>query len=844
MARRQLAGVLLSLSLLAIRSNLSFARPGAGPETLYLNGQVTNDSNQPIPGASCTLIGPLLPGAGITATTDAEGKFQLAVAVSGSYTLTCAAVGFKPISKNQLQINEGEASFVQMALPGEEVMKQQVEVHAQAPEVSAQSNIAAPAVITAKQLTALPLVEQKFKAALPIIPGVVRTPDGKTNIKGVEEAQGLLLVDGAETVDPVTGSFSIEIPIDAVQSLEVYKTAYPAEYGRFSGGLTTIETKPPANQFHFELHDFLPTPRVEGGKVSGIMDDEPRLYLTGPLLSDKLNVSESFEYDFIRQDVRGLAFPNNETTTYGYNSYTSLQYIASSNNLVTFDTDIFPKRQEFANINSLVPQTASSNYGQKGFSSGVTDHYLFPSGAVLTSLFQFTKFDSNAYGQGPLDMLVTPNGWGGNFFNAFNRSTDQEELSENYQFARMNLGGRHDLTVGAEYVRRAYTGTSASRPVMIQRPDGTLAEQIDFTGPAVLSAIDNEAAVFIQDHYTMNRQLAFDAGLRFSSQTVGEPAAFSPRFGAVYTPFENGKTIIHAGVGVFYDRLPLLATDFTENPTRTVSLFDPLGMLLGSPVTYQNDYLKTEENGAVIVPSRHRLDSTPYNTTWNVEGDQELAPHLVLKVSYLASQTVNDFVVNPVVLENRPTLLMSNTGSSTYHEFDTQLHYQPNEKVEVNTAYIHSLARGDLNTLGQIYIPFEQPVIRPDVYANLPSDIPNRFVGWGTVRFPAGFGASPILDIHTGYPYSAIEVLQNYVGTPNSLRLPDFTSLDVQFTKDFSLPFLPSLKNHRFRAAFIVYNLFNHFNPRDVYNNTTSPYFQHYVGCQHIFFDAYFDILD
>ena len=100
---------------------------------------------------------------------------------------------------------------------------------------------------------------------MPLVPGVVRTPDGRINIKGIGESQGLLLVDSAETVDPVTGAFAIDVPIDAIESLDVYKSAYRAEFGRFSGGLTSIETKPPSSQFHFELNDILPTLRVKSG---------------------------------------------------------------------------------------------------------------------------------------------------------------------------------------------------------------------------------------------------------------------------------------------------------------------------------------------------------------------------------------------------------------------------------------------------------------------------------------------------------------------------------------------------------------------------------------------------
>jgi hypothetical protein len=98
-----------------------------------------------------------------------------------------------------------------------------VDVQAQPPTVPEQS--ADPdATLTSRQFLALPMAEQKFKEALPIVPGVVRTWDGKLNIKGEVESQGMLLLDSAQMVDPVTGSLAIGIPIDAIQTLHVYKT--------------------------------------------------------------------------------------------------------------------------------------------------------------------------------------------------------------------------------------------------------------------------------------------------------------------------------------------------------------------------------------------------------------------------------------------------------------------------------------------------------------------------------------------------------------------------------------------------------------------------------------------
>ena len=529
-------------------------------------------------------------------TTGERGTFEFTGLIPGSYQLTCAAVGYEPVAQNEIPVTETQAPTLQVTLPAEVIVRQKVEVTAQAPKATLETT-APPAIISSQQLRSLPLVQQKFKAALPLIPGVVRTPDGRIAIKGAIENQGTLLVDSAETVDPVTGSFSIDVPIDAVESVDVFKSAYQAEYGRFSGGLTTVQTKAPSNRWDFELNDFIPTPRIRSGQVVGIQDDTPRIYFTGPLWKDKLTFSESFMYEFSRQPVRGLAWPNNETRKQGFESFTDFFFVFSPQHLTSLNVKLFPVRRQFDNINSLIPQTASADYGQSGYSLGAHDHYLFTGGGILTTLVQFTQFDSYSHGQGPQDMLVTPNGWLGNFFNAWTRSSAQQQIQQSYQFARREWHGRHAFKAGGDIVHRSYSGTSHSQPVQLLRTDGSLAEQIDFAPAGQLSAQDTELAGFVADHWAFNDHLALDYGLRLSGQTLGESAAISPRLGFVISPGQRGRTIFRGGVGVFYDRLPLLAGDFTQNPTRQVTLFDTQGVPLGPPVVYRNFYEKFGENG-------------------------------------------------------------------------------------------------------------------------------------------------------------------------------------------------------------------------------------------------------
>jgi hypothetical protein len=68
----------------------------------------------------------LLPSTGITVPADYRGKFRFLELPSGQYTLTCAAMGFKPVKKS-LEI-EREALLVQVILTPDKVWRQSIEV--------------------------------------------------------------------------------------------------------------------------------------------------------------------------------------------------------------------------------------------------------------------------------------------------------------------------------------------------------------------------------------------------------------------------------------------------------------------------------------------------------------------------------------------------------------------------------------------------------------------------------------------------------------------------------------------------------------------------------------------
>jgi Carboxypeptidase regulatory-like domain len=767
----------------------------------------------------------------LTADTDDAGHYEFKGLKPGKYTISISQQGFKPVTKT-VSVAPGQVVVQDITLELQ-VVTEQVEVKEQTQVISTESVANPEATVTHRELVALPTPEEKIREVIPITPGVIKTMDGKLTFKGADENQSLFLVNSAQTADPVTGSFSIAVPTDAVQSFAVYKTPYNAALGSFSGGLTTIETKPPAEKWNFYLKNFVPSVLGKNGSMVGIAQATPGVDFGGPLIEGKLFFSEVFQYDMKKTTVRGLPWPDDISKKQGFNTFTTVELILSPKQILTLTVNAFPLRTRYVGINALVPQPASNDLNQKGIAIHLSDKYQLDSGAIFSVISQYTRFDSNAHGEGLDDMLISPQGWGGNYFNRWSRRGKQFQLLPSYQFAEKQWLGKHQIHVGVDLNYRAYAGVNTANPIQLLEQDGTLDEQINFQPSAAQSTSDTSVAEFVQDHWILNSHWTVDAGARLSSETSGWSAAFAPRAAVAYSPGKDGKTVLRAGAGFFYSMLPLLASDFDVNPTRVVSQFDPTGQLIGPPVTYTNAYV-----GGVnplttgILPQGP--GTTPRNFTWNVEGDRELRRNVVLRVGYIDSHTTYIFLVNPFTGApgENSFLGLTNTGSSHYREVESTVRFTVHKNNEVNASYIWSRLRGDLNNLSDVTIPFLEPVIRPNVYGILPSDVPQRVVTWGVFSLPKKLTFSPILDVHSGYAYSNVDVLQNYVGTPNGQRFATYLSLDIKIYRVIKIPFLgaKSGKIHHIRLGFYSLNITNHGNFNAVYNNVTAPNFGQFVG--------------
>src|SRR5262249_14051932 len=198
-------------------------------------------------------------GKKLQSISDEEGIYNFAGLIAGDYQLSVELTGFKKYEqKISVQI---DATVEQDILLQPEAVSASVTVK-QDPTDPTKTDTNAPGVLTAAALRDAPLIDQKFQDALPLLPGVVRGPDGTLNVKGTRASQSGILMSSLNVTDPVTGNPAIELPLEAVETVHVYANPYSAEYGKFTGAVTAIETRSGSNKLRYLLTGTLPRPRL------------------------------------------------------------------------------------------------------------------------------------------------------------------------------------------------------------------------------------------------------------------------------------------------------------------------------------------------------------------------------------------------------------------------------------------------------------------------------------------------------------------------------------------------------------------------------------------------------
>ena len=219
---------------------LLLARRPAAAQTSRgrIQGKVSDTSGLPLPGVTVALTHEARPP--LVVHTDEVGRFTFDVPY-GRYTLTAELSGFRDGGASQRHrrpraAHDRHGARARRVRGGDAGGRQ-------APRVFTAAEPTAPATVDQEIIKMAPVQGLRYDSALPLLPGVVRGPDGLISVSGARSWQGTVLVDHVRESDPVSGEPRLSLPITAIDNVQVYSPLPPAEAGPATGGVTMVNTK-------------------------------------------------------------------------------------------------------------------------------------------------------------------------------------------------------------------------------------------------------------------------------------------------------------------------------------------------------------------------------------------------------------------------------------------------------------------------------------------------------------------------------------------------------------------------------------------------------------------------
>lgn len=535
----------------------------------------------------------------------------------------------------------------------------------------------------------------------------------------------------------------------------------------------------------------------------------PRMTVTGPIWKDRVAATQSIEYRFVRTRVPSLPDLQNDIEVESFDSFTQIDARLGERQSAMATISFFPQKLNNLGLNTFLPQEAAPDLRQRGHLIAFQHKLVSPAGALLENSIALKELDANLkpHSAEPFRMEIETTR--GGFFSRQDRDTYRFEWQTTYSAAPVPVLGQHLPKAGLVFARNSFDGWLRFEPVEVLRLSGLLAEQTVFEPPSLASTTQDDWTLFVQDKWSVHPRLTLDAGLRFDHDSVVGQNNVAPRLGFALLPVRGNRTVLRGGVGYFYDRVNLNTASFLQFPRRTVSTFSLVGTMVESRFYH------------------HRLEGrlrNPLSIAWSVQLDRELFRNLYLRLGYQQRNTTRDFILDPARLPEENALLLASRGRNRYREFEATVFHRWGKASQLTASYVRSSAIGDLNDFSQFFGNVPTPLMRPDERSLAPFDAPNRFLFWGEFYLPGKVTFAPVVDVHSGFPYSILNEERDYVGARNRAgRFPAFASFDMQLTKEFRIPFAG--KAYRTRIGFKVFNLLNSFNPRDVQNNLASPRF-------------------
>jgi hypothetical protein len=317
-----MVGLLLSAAALQAQNGLG-----------TINGSVIDKSGAVIAGAHISIV-QLTTKAQREVTTNAEGLFNVPSLVTGGYTITVSAPGFKDTKLENIVLN----SYQEISLTGIQLevgSGPAAEVTVTAEQQLVKDTGERAETLQAQQVSETPNNGRNWANLLKIIPGGMALNDSAVqgreygyygytdySINGKPASDTQVNLDGGSIVDHGSdGKTTVAPSLESIQEVAILTNNFTAEYGNRAGASINIVTKSGTNQFHGVAFENLRNEDLNANSWSNNYNGLPRpeyrynyygANLGGPIKKNRMFFFYNFE-DF-HQNIPGSIVQSREPT--------------------------------------------------------------------------------------------------------------------------------------------------------------------------------------------------------------------------------------------------------------------------------------------------------------------------------------------------------------------------------------------------------------------------------------------------------------------------------------------------------------------------------------------------
>jgi len=688
-ARRSCWFVLAIVTLL-VASGAAFAQTTGAT----LLGTIVDEQGAVLPGVAITVTNTET-GWNRVVVTNERGYYRAAALPPGKYEMKIEISGFRAEVRSGMTLTIGQEATINITLKLSNV-QETITVTGESPIVETTKSTMG-TTINRNQLDNLPIPGRNFSALASLTPGVTNVGSGGLTTGGQLDRNNTFLIDGVSNDEVALNTTRGSMSLETVREYVVMASQFAAEYGQASGAVISVVTRSGTNRvegrgFLFERDKSLNAQSFllrDQGNLTKAPFSQQRYggSLGGPIVPDKLHYFGS--YEALRQrEVSIVTVPSSILQSFGYDPTQTTYPRKGDGNQAFFKIDSQMTGKQTLSMRYRFDQTKTigggmggsspremgtdSTYRNQDFGAShtwiVSDRALNEARFVFSTELRWTSVDGYASSAN----AITINRPSINLGKANNQPQGDKakyfSFIDNFSFTI----GSHNFKAGVSMTRLiddAYflgnkDGTFTFTTDKPYDPNDKSTWPTQYTqniGDWLDHELDQIYGGFIQDAWRLKPNFTLNLGLRYDVETAWSHANvmrvadattnyapvlqkvgndydnFQPRVGFAWDPWNNGKTAVRGGYGMYYDQTFLNITGNVSVSTKA------RGIIIKNP-SYPNPFQSGSQSAPAPTATVAAPDiQVPSTRTLSIGVKREVIPGLAVSADFVNTRGMNLF---------------------------------------------------------------------------------------------------------------------------------------------------------------------------------------------------------